>query len=450
DRSRRDAREASLFTSSLRSHAEDAPPPIPDMAMTAYDRGVRIRRRRRVAVSVTCLAVLAVGLPVGWSTFGPALRDDLPIAGGRIEQTTTPATPGTTGRPRTSPTPPPVFRQIRLEVDQLPRGRGDLAYWSAATQAIHSGEEEQTFEFPVRPLRIGTVDTTRGRGHAVVTENEPRRMVLLDSENRRTLGEGVGTELAVSGDGQRFAWTTTGSAPNDPAQENQEGQDPGSTDGSGGEREGRPAVGARLTVTEAATGEGRELKLPRAADVVGFVGDQLVLGVERRTPFVLDPASGETTALDYAAVFATSARTGLLGVGTRLEKEPTGNGRWCSAVVEHPSGRTLWRSCELTPVTFSPDGRYLVTQPSDTEGAGPRFYTVVDARTGRKVLELSADWLGTITWSGSGDQVLVEAVSSRRFAVARCELDGKCTTVLPPRPSEEVGVVDAPYVLARR
>ncbi|KRF14408.1 hypothetical protein [Nocardioides sp. Soil796] len=95
---------------------------------------------------------------------------------------------------------------------------------------------------------------------------------------------------------------------------------------------------------------------------------------------------------DFTNVAAVSTDNLIVGVVTPISAPPTDP--VCSAVYDEQAMKRLFKTCDLAfgySAGFSPDNSLLGGYHSDTDGAGPRSMTVVDARTGDKVLGIDLD-----------------------------------------------------------
>lgn len=89
----------------------------------------------------------------------------------------------------------------------------------------------------------------------------------------------------------------------------------------------------------------------------------------------------------FTNVGAVSSDNLIAGVITPQSAAPTDP--VCSAVYDEQAMKRLFKTCDLAfgnSAGFSPDDSLLAGYHSDSDGAGPRSMTVVDARTGEKVL----------------------------------------------------------------
>jgi len=62
----------------------------------------------------------------------------------------------------------------------------------------------------------------------------------------------------------------------------------------------------------------------------------------------------------------------------------------CSGVFS-ANERLLWKTCDYTLGTFSPDGRYVMGRPANLDGLGDGLVAILDAETGDMVSEFAND-----------------------------------------------------------
>ena len=79
----------------------------------------------------------------------------------------------------------------------------------------------------------------------------------------------------------------------------------------------------------------------------------------------------------------------------------------------------LWRSCEEIPISFSPDGKRMVTVHLMTDGLGPGKVTLRTAR-GRALASYAAYYFGSIGWE-TNRSLLLDTHTRNRAAVVRCD-----------------------------
>ena len=62
----------------------------------------------------------------------------------------------------------------------------------------------------------------------------------------------------------------------------------------------------------------------------------------------------------------------------------------CSGVYS-ANERLLWKTCDYTLGTFSPDGRYVIGRPANLDGSGDGLVAILDTETGKMVSEFAND-----------------------------------------------------------
>lgn len=122
-------------------------------------------------------------------------------------------------------------------------------------------------------------------------------------------------------------------------------------------------------------------------------GCRVFANVQDGQPMVADSHGNvDTVPGNFTNVAAVSTDHLIAGVVTPISAAPTDP--VCSAVYDEQAGKRLFKTCELAfgyTAGFSPDNSMLAGYHSDTDGAGPRSMTVVDARDGTKVLGIDLD-----------------------------------------------------------
>lgn len=118
----------------------------------------------------------------------------------------------------------------------------------------------------------------------------------------------------------------------------------------------------------------------------------------------------------------------------------------CSA-VESLEGTTVWRTCDHSLGAFSPDGEHLLGGPAYRDGAGDRELAVLDATSGKVVLDLRTAGEGfvqQVVWEDSA-HLLVTLSEGGRWAVVRIGLDGRREYAVPPVTAADP--YESPFVL---
>jgi hypothetical protein len=95
--------------------------------------------------------------------------------------------------------------------------------------------------------------------------------------------------------------------------------------------------------------------------------------------------------------------------------------------VRDDSGAELWHTCASSLISFSPDGQFVLAGSASADGAGDSTLTILEARTGKPVLDLKSVTDGLLTqqtWETS-DQVIATVYDHGRWAVERIYIDGR-------------------------
>lgn len=104
----------------------------------------------------------------------------------------------------------------------------------------------------------------------------------------------------------------------------------------------------------------------------------------------------------------------------------------------------VWQSCDFEPTVFSPDGKYLLAEPSGVDGPGPNRLVILNAEDGTTVLDLKAvvsensPMLAVVdsTWEDAS-HVLATVQEGNGAAVIRFSLDGNREYAVPKVPLED-------------
>lgn len=127
----------------------------------------------------------------------------------------------------------------------------------------------------------------------------------------------------------------------------------------------------------------------------------------------------------------------------------------CHALLEVESGDRRWSTCDWTPESVSPDGRFVYATPAYADGYGPVEVAVLDAATGEVLrrLELTADpgqggFFMDARWEGD-QTLLLQAEALGQAALVRLDVvTGEVGSAMPP--VEYAGIEDPgspPYIL---
>jgi len=352
-------------------------------------RARQIQRRRTAAAGAAVAAVLAIAVPVGLSTVGPAQRSEVPPA-------TQPPTPQlATGTvlvdPRSADT-----------VDRAPVPLMDVDGPSLITP-------DGTIDLPkvydtLTPYRDGWL------GVAVNDAPDlPFAVIEVLDADLEVVGGGSATGgLAVRPDGQRVAWSEYD--------------------------------GERWQVVLADTSGGAEpvrTAFPPApeshrVEPVGFVSEDEV--AVRQFDDTLRTATyvvGSGRPVEVPGLLqaeSSSPASGVVAGLSRITRQES-----CSAVVgaSAPAGGTAWETCDHRLGAFSPSGAYVVGLDPESDGNGSPTVTVLDAATGEEVVTFEAvlpprtvgGFWTQMAWEG--DEALVVRMWQREdYHVMRLGLDG--------------------------
>lgn len=130
-------------------------------------------------------------------------------------------------------------------------------------------------------------------------------------------------------------------------------------------------------------------------------------------------------------------------------------GEFCNrvAVLSRPA-RTLWRSCQVFPHQWSPDGTRAIATHTYFDAAGTDRWWVVDGRTARRQTRIT----GRLDWDAvwEDDQHFLTKAQSEagKASVIRCDLTGSCERASRiwdvPLPEDSLYYASPPVVLADR
>ena len=136
----------------------------------------------------------------------------------------------------------------------------------------------------------------------------------------------------------------------------------------------------------------------------------------------------------------------------------TGSGEreFCNrvAVLSRPA-RTLWRSCQLLPHQWSPDGTRAIATNAYFDAAGTDRWVVLGGRTGSRLARITGrlDW--DAVWEDNRHFLTMAQSDGGEAAVIRCDLAGACERASRlwevPVPTDPSLYYDSPpVVLAQR
>ena len=394
---------------SLRRGADTLPYAL-DMTTGAVARARRIRRGRRVATGAAALAVVAVAVPVGLQA------TDSQRAG---EPPTSPATQEGDGP-----------RKVDLDLATMSAGARPAVPFAQNGVFFLAGDAGS-----VDLQSLSSFDAVAWGDVAAVTESyddgrEQRLYVYdptSDMQTRDVLVEEGAVSTVASADHRWLAYVDAG-----------EGE----------------AVGT-VTVADADTGasEGFEL-VDRSTEL---------LAVADGTVFWQSGGGGETPTLQ-----AWSAAGGPIDIGIIDATAVSGDGTVASAVTERPAdgschglfevpdGEQQWRTCDWTPESISPGGRWVYAEPASTDGYGPVEVAVLDAYTGEVVRTVrfgtgeDVGFFRDAEWE-SADTLLLQVEAASQAALVRVDVGtGEASTAMPPVPYAGLDAADPeppPYQL---
>lgn len=102
-------------------------------------------------------------------------------------------------------------------------------------------------------------------------------------------------------------------------------------------------------------------------------------------------------------------------------------GEFCNrvAVLSRPA-RTLWRSCDVFPHQWSPDGSHVIATRTYFDAAGTDRWWVVDGRTAQRSATVTGrlDWHAV--WEDDEHFLTLAQSDAGRAAILRCDLTGSC------------------------
>lgn len=110
--------------------------------------------------------------------------------------------------------------------------------------------------------------------------------------------------------------------------------------------------------------------------------------------------------------------------------------------VRNPENATLWKTCANSLEAFSPDGSYVLAGPAYQDGPGGGQLTILDARTGDVVLDLTTAqgaWVADGRWEDDG-HVVAPVYDNGTWAVLRFALNGSREYATPTAPDNDTYV----------
>jgi len=391
-----------------------------------HDRARGIRRRRTAMAGAGIAAALAIIVPTAMFA-GAAFDDDTtpPI-------TSSSPSPTQATDPTQSPTEPDGPVQGIFDVNDLPEGAAPAVDYAEVDEerggvdggVIHTTDGREVDLPSGRLVEFAAL----GDGWVVDmadSDDATERVYLLDSVGNYSEPWDAMGGLAVAADGSAVAW-----------------------------------VGADQVVRVASPSDVLELgAMPddlssySAAGVVGpdcsSSADCTVLvndgGV---TPEVFEVSADRVRPVgDYTKV--TSSRGSLVAAVSSVDDlEPSS----CSDVLDVVSGDVAWHTCDNTMGAFSPDGGAVVGLEPYLSGIGSAALDVLDAGTGRPLLELAYAAPGVPSFSTveaweDDDHLLSIVWRDNEFSIVRIALDGSMEYAVAP---VKAGDADSQYRLPTR
>lgn len=329
-------------------------------------RATGIRRRRRVVTGLAAAAVLAVAVPAGI-----AVTD-------RTASTTRPDR-GPVATTDASPVPDPAVPTGPVPLDTDTAARSGEAGVPLLYDGLLHLPEGGTFELPGDYTDM--VRTTDGWAGVVGGIDGTGRLDLLDEDGSVVDTAEATRGLAVSHDGTVLAYVTPGG---DVMVRTERG-------------------GERLAEVQA------ELATP--AGVVG--GNGCGDGCTVYTNFETGAGGGaaRTGSPETQEPFRLLEVTGVTEDGRvagilSYEDDPTKEPGSCSAVLDGDN-RELWKTCDYTLGTFSPDGELVLGHPAYQSGDGDASLAILDADDGTVLAEYVNDarsqaFVTSTVWDADG------------------------------------------------
>ena len=390
----------------LREHSPHTAPAVLDLG-TVKGRARGIRRRRTATGSAAAAVALLAASPFAVSTL--AGNDDEPLP------------------PATSPTPSQVPEvnlpgKITLAKD-APADRGTAADWF-----IRNTELSDQFPFPARAQE----GLTRVGDRWLVSYQTAGDYSLY------SIALGAGTDTGVDVD-EAVAQAETFDLHDEVVV----------SDG------GDLAAFSKRSGELVLIGEGGRTRvvaqLPSPATPIDLVGDadcltgsdcEVVVSYNDGTAPEVVRGDGTRTVLDADAVAVTAADADL--VVTR-GPEPAPGENPCSTVRDRTTLKVVWRSCEVSVKSFSPDGRFAVVKDAYGDGLGTVRVGLVEALTGKQLTWIEVDaqegFVRDVAWTPQGDlEVSSHTLSDRSWRLHHVALDGE----VGQRTQAQTGTEDAP------
>lgn len=138
--------------------------------------------------------------------------------------------------------------------------------------------------------------------------------------------------------------------------------------------------------------------------------------------------------------------SGLSAGGAAIGRLSSAGGGSCWAALDQGDDQQ-WKTCTYALKSFSPDGRLVLAGSAEVDGAGDNRLAVLDAATGKAVLDLRTPDNGSIfdvAWEDDS-HVVATVRESNRWAILRIGLDGHREYAVSPETGADEYV--SPFVL---
>lgn len=352
-------------------------------------RARRIQRRRAAVAGAAVAAMVAVAVPIGLSTVGPAQRSEVPPA-------TQPPSPTVTGTVRIDPRSAEVVDSTTVPLVDVD------------APSVITPDGATTLPRPyitITPYLDGWVGVAMDEGLGTIE--------FLTADLEVEDGGSPTGGLVVSPDGERIAWSEY--------------------------------TGSQWQVVLADPDGGQEwvyTTFPPApqdhvVEPVGFVSDdEVVVRQFDDTTATKNYVAGGDEPVEVPGLMqveSSSPATGAVAGMTR--SDPDGS---CSAVVDGlaRTGDPIWDTCDHTLGPFSPTGRYVVGLAAYLDGNGSPTLAILDAATGEPVVDFEVAggrrqvvgmWT-QMAWEGD-EAVVVRVMIGQDYFIVRLGVDGSVQRV---------------------
>ena len=374
----------------------------------------RTQRRRRVAGAVAAMAVAVVVVPVGLSLTGTSTTGTGPV--GQPTPTAASASPSPSDSPSASQSPskPAGDGSIPLVVAGLPTGAPPAVPWIEGRTLHHDGTTDQL------PGDYSDIASYRGGWLAVGMGKDGPTVTRIDPNGQVVSTKPGGYSIAVSGDGTQIAWVEDGAL--------HRGLPSGMSDGE----------------------DTQPLPPGRPASPVGFAGGEVVYKFDAGNDIIhVTDLNGHDRALPGLIGARGTSDTGGFVAGETSYNSQDGTSCW--ALRDVMSDKNRLEDCDWTLESASPDGRYVVGQPSGADGTGTSVLAVMDSGSGAVVRKFASPRKPSAmaaTWAWEDDQHLLATVwDGTDWWILRLGVDGSVEKAAGPVQGPDY---DAPYHLIGR